>query len=63
MPKCKHCPIQKECNKNPIYGLKPVNHGQKIVMEKERLCPLVLLLASFIKHAKKIEGEKHASAS
>lgn len=41
MPKCKHCPIIDECNRNPIIVNAPGNKGKAV---QRRLCPLVVIL-------------------
>jgi hypothetical protein len=41
MPKCKHCPIIVECNKNPVTVNVLDAKGKPV---KTRLCPLVILL-------------------
>jgi hypothetical protein len=42
MPRCKHCPIVDECNKDPIIVNSPDKSGKPV---QRRLCPLTILLA------------------
>jgi hypothetical protein len=42
MPRCKHCPIIDECNKNPIVVNAPHSKGKPV---QRRLCPLVIVLS------------------
>jgi len=56
MPQCKHCPIVKECNKEPLTAEVPQptlvridpKTGRKIEVKKKavktRLCPLLIML-------------------
>jgi len=49
LPRCKHCPIIDECNKNPILVDAVDRKGKRV---KARLCPLVILLAQMNPRAK-----------
>lgn len=49
MPKCKECPIVKECQKMPLFTAQPTewdNEGKPIKGIRSRLCPLLVMLGS-----------------
>jgi len=49
MPRCKHCPIVDECNKDPIVVNAPDSKGKPV---QRRLCPLVIVLSRMNPKAK-----------